>query len=457
MNSIKVLQKIGIIILTLALSTGIGLGLLCLVYLLPTKLVMQQNVRNNIDSMVDEGNYTEFASAIFIRMHPGNMSLKTFFLNNRGMARDNYTDSLMLGEAVYDAAGASLLEKALMVYSYDEDEMPLSSLQTYLESDNIEELESSDQNILSYPRYWHGYLVILKPLLTVLTYYQIRFLNVILMSLLLLVLLSKIDKQFGRKTAISFGISVLLMFPVVIPLCMQYATMVYISFLAMLLLLRYYQFFLKDKRYEYFFLLVGIVTCYMDFLTYPILSLGMPLILLLLLKEKYEPGNYGKSIAGSSLMWFVGYAGIWACKWVLATAILHVDVISDALQQAIHRSYGSTDSSQTQVNALQAIAANFSCFTNILFLTLFVVICYWIYRNYKNNPGERKKYLKGRLYYLFPAMMPFLWYAILRSHSYDHSSFTYRALAVSCMAICIMFEAPDRPKPKLVKRKSRKK
>ena len=69
---------------------------------------------------------------------------------------------------------------------------------------------------------------------------------------------------------------------------------------------------------DVFFLLTGMATSYFDFLTYPVASLGMPLIVgLLLHRDETARTRLGRMVRGG-LCWALGYAGMWAGKWALA-------------------------------------------------------------------------------------------------------------------------------------------
>lgn len=97
-NVIKItVRSIGLLVV----SAGMGTLLLCFAYMLPTADI-QKHVTDDVKLLQEEGNYTAFLDGIFERMHPGTINIKTFFFNNRGMARDNYTDALMLGNAVHE-------------------------------------------------------------------------------------------------------------------------------------------------------------------------------------------------------------------------------------------------------------------------------------------------------------------------------------------------------------------
>lgn len=425
-------------ILLLAVSCIIGLGLLFLVYQIPTGR-MKQHVRTDMEAMMEEGNYTDFFPQFFVRMHPGNISLQTFFLNNRGMARDNYTDSIMLGNAIYEDTDSrqSTEDKVLLVPRYEgEKDQPLISLQKYVEQNNR-------SAVTVYPRYWHGYLVILKPLLYLMTYFQIRILNVILQGLLFVLLLFRLHKILPRQGAVPLLFSALMIFPLVVPFCLQYSTMVYITLAASLVLVAFPDYWMASRRFLYLFFMIGILTSYMDFLTYPVLSLGVPLVLLSALCEKQRRENRSAvsektrflTMMSCAAMWALGYGSFWAMKWVIATALSSQNVIADAMHQALHRTYGGSDNGAAHVSALQTLAANLCCYTNVIFLVLLALFALWVFWPYiRNRAGFRKAFAEGWSY-LFPACLPFAWYLVLKSHSYDHSSFTYRAMMVSFLAV----------------------
>ena len=239
--SISIIKNTVRSIVLLGTSIAMGTVLLCLVYMLPMAPI-KRHVFEDVKLLQGEGNYTVFWEGTFVRMHPNNISIETFFLNNRGMARDNYTDAIMLGNAAYEDESKSIPEKALCVYRYaKENEMPIDSLQVYLESGRID-------SEISYSRYWHGYLVFLKPLLCFFTYVQIRIINVLLQSVLLVFLCREIVRKIGGEYATSLFGAVLMVFPFAIPFCMQYCTAVYVMLVSSIIYLRHYGYWSRKER-----------------------------------------------------------------------------------------------------------------------------------------------------------------------------------------------------------------
>ncbi len=409
------------------ISIVTGILLLCLVYMLPTGR-MQKHVETDVLLLQEEGNYTVFWDGFFVRMHPGNINAQTFFLNNRGMARDNLTDAVMLGNAVYEKEAKGTLEKALAVYRYlDEDEMPISSLQNYLDGENAGEE-------VSYSRYWHGYLVVLKPLLCIFTYSQIRIFNVLLQSILLILLCVKLSGLTDWKYSICFVGGGLTVFPFVIPFCMQYSTATYVMLLSSIVYLCNIDYWKKDDRSLYYFMLTGILTSYVDFLTYPIITLGGLLVISVLATEK-KTGF----IIRSSVMWCIGYFGMWFGKWAVASVVLRENVVQDGLEQMLFRTSSATDTmSEKKVSVLSAIFANFSSMTNVYYIVVFILLLIFLIALAKKQPNYFLKNLIRQRHYLVIALYPFIWYGVIKNHSYDHSSFTYRALFVTVFALMVM-------------------
>lgn len=270
---LRILRPAGVYLFILLMGICVAFALMVAVYALPTGRMLK-NLKKSADIISEEGAYPTLYGGEELRMEPDNLQdPKVFFLNTRGTARDNVTDCTMLNIAVYDNQ-KGLVEKAMgnarAVYGYY---YTVRELEEYLTGN-----DGYSEEI--YPWYWHGYLVVLKPLLLLLTYEQIRWLNVGVLSLLLIVLLWKLVRQNDSREDILFLCAVMFTAPIVIPFCMQYCTISYIALIAMLILvIKKAQ--LSTKWVGNFFLLTGMVTSFIDFLTYPLLTLGLPLVYLL--------------------------------------------------------------------------------------------------------------------------------------------------------------------------------
>lgn len=116
----------------------------------------------------------------------------TLLKDDTAMWIDYLTDSTILAEAVYDGE-ESPWNQAAAVYS---SAVPEEGEENWTYKKVQASLEDEQQG-LAYPRYWHGFLVYLKPLLSVFDYKDILTLNMLAQLLLMLYIAQLFVKQNG--------------------------------------------------------------------------------------------------------------------------------------------------------------------------------------------------------------------------------------------------------------------
>lgn len=343
------------------------------------------------------------------------------------MKLDNYTDTLIMDIAVVDVNSdeTNILKKAVLNQKYREGEDKVK---------NYEEIftESKKPNG-SYARYWFGTLPILKLLLIFITYSSIRYINMIFMLLLLLMTVLLIEKKIGLRYAISYGISFILCGFIIIPMSLQFSPVFIITLLssiAILLLSTNEKF---EKMLPYIFLVIGCLTAFFDLLTAPLLTFGIPIILLMLLRNKSSQYTFKENLflyGKLAIIWLVAYALTYLSKWIIASIVLQKDVVTEAWQQFKFRS-----DSENKYNKLDTIYKNYKLYFNkivSIFMVLFIVTNFIII--------IKKKYYKtanykNMVFLIIAALVPYLWYIVLSNHSTIHSWMTYRIQAITMMAL----------------------
>lgn len=408
MNILKTILKLMVLLLG---SIFLGAALLWLVFLLPVA-PMAQHARDAVKVFSIERNYP---------VMDGTEATKL----------DNWTDSLMLDNAVFLKEGTRPLELALEVYNPEyESGNPTEAFILYMN-------KKEPLHISSYSRYWHGYLVVLKPLLMFTGYQGIRGLNRILQPLLVLAAAVFLWRRQGFRPVVPLAAAWLFLRPAALAFSMQFSTVFYTSMVGVLVLALGYDWLSQENRMLYFFLLTGIVTNYVDFLTYPVASLGIPMVIWLCLAQNRSFREYLQMVVFGSVCWGLGYAGMWAGKWILGSALLGHNILADALNQARFRS--SSDAGiGIAVSRGIVILRNLYTGAGKWGLGLWLALAAWvlavvavrIWRSRENrwNPVFRA------IPFLLTAVMPLVWYGVLLNHSFVHHWFTYRALAVSVMA-----------------------
>ncbi len=314
----------------------------------------------------------------------------------------------------------------------------------------ITNMENPEYKSDSYDRYWHGYLIFLKPLLMVFNYQEIQILISFAVLVLIVAVIYLLQKKDLSKYIIPYTIMVALMFPATIMLSMQYFAMFAIFNLAIAVILLFFDKILKTKNFFYLFLVIGMLTCYFDLLTYPSITLGIPLIIWLILLNKEKTLTFKKNVGQivlGSVAWGIGYFGIWFGKWALGSVITGKNLISSALGQAKYRSSSATELEEFSrfdpiTKAFETIFTNPIIFVLILLMILILVLL--ITKKIKFN----KQKAKENLWMLIIALIPLAWYIALANHSLWHMFFTYRTMmtlffAVGCYIIGIL-EKPEK-------------
>lgn len=289
-----------------------------------------------------------------------------------------------------------------------------------------------------YLRYWHGAVTILRPLHLILSVKKIKILNGILLFILATVLVGLLWKTDFCLEAINFIISLVLVSAWVVPFCLEYTW----SFLCMLVFSIVAVFMeLKDKCSSFLFFVSGMITVYFDFLTTETLSLLIPLLLVLRIREKKAENEADTTYAFKScLSWLVGYASTWGAKWLIAAAVTKQNSLLFVSEHINERLSGSANMPLPEY-LWQAIAMNFkklfffdyglvgAVILLLIIIVGFIIVC--------TNSIEIKKHVNLYQISLYAAlgMIPYIRFIVLRNHSYCHSFFTYRAQMASVMAL----------------------
>ena len=323
-----------------------------------------------------------------------------------------------------------------------------------INNDFIEVVQENKEPNQQYIRYWHGSMLILRPLLVFLSLEQIYKVNYISITVLALILLIIIWKR-SKKLAIAYLLSMIMIAFPIVGMCLEYVWTFYIMLISSIIAIN----IKKEKNLYKLFLVTGMITCFLDFLTTEIITLFVPLILILgIKKEKNEIINFKDAVKlffKSCVLWFIGYAGMWISKWILASLILNINAIDYVKDQALLRMNGLQGLNSAKEMYIGAITNNWHTLypINIVkktselwwmlggLVTFFILIIDW--KKIKNN--------KESLIMLIIAVMPYLRYLVLANHSYRHSFFTFRSQMISIMALTYFILDNCRLKDKITK------
>ncbi len=389
----KIALKILIIYITLLC---ICLLSMTIVHLIPSD-ALRDNVQKSANVIKDEGLYPELAGIWFFK-------------------KDNFTDVLMLNIAI-SSEDHSPLNTALRNVYYCSDDLIEATL-------SVSNNEYDNLHQISYGRYWHGYLTILRPLLSVMSYPLIRFLNYLLFLILITLLIWKLNRKVSKTVAVIFGLVLLLINFWVVPCSMQFSTCFYITFISILIMLQYDFILSTLENTICFFFIVGGLTSFFDLLTTPQITLGLPLILFFLVKN---PDNKLWNILKLSIAWGSGYAMIWSSKWIIGSIITGIDILASAKANIIYRTSNLADNGS--IISLHSFISNYPYITIMLIISIVLI--------YALAKFSDRDIIKKQGYLLLIGAIPICWFIIIPNHSFEHLWFTWRSYTVTIMAVIL--------------------
>ena len=408
-SSLKLLGRSALLV---AICVAVGFALLLAAFALPTE-PMRENALASQDVFAREGSYP---------------MARTLGVDAK---LDNFTDSMMLVQAGYQAPETTLLQRTLNVYRPFPHGNRGAAAGVYAES--LATPAPAPQS--NYGRYWHGYLAVLKPLLSLFTYEQLRVVNAVWVALLGLIVAALMWRRGLRRYILPFVVTVLLFDPVATAMNMFYTQVYAVTMLACIAILSGWNWLrAREGRLLLLFTLTGCLTSYLDLLTCPLVSFGIPCVLCLCLAAPdWKDGL--KLVLTALICWGIGYGGMWAGKWVLA-ALLGGENIG--LLETL-RLRSSAAGASNPLGAIAVIVKRLLVHLRVPMLALALLLALVLAVLFlRRSPLEKLKSLAW-LPWAAVCLLPFVWIAFAQNHSYIHRWFVYRLLAICVFGgLCLL-------------------
>ncbi len=412
------------------------------------------------------------------------------FLGNHFFTRqDNYSDAILLD----------------MMYLVDQSDLAKSVWQAGFYQGEYQEINEALVQVVSedvtpnqeYMRYWHGSTTVLRPLLTFLNIRQIRILLGAIVLILIIASSMLLWKMQEKIAAVALILSSLAVHVWMVLTSIEYVTTFLVMAIAVFVLLFAEwrsrkraginnspssaidkEVSAAQKMYpgkECFFLTVGIITCFVDFLTTETITFTIPVVLLFLLI--YRKGQIRDIKDGilyfmrNGIAWLAGYAGMFLVKWGLVAGIFGRDKLVETLQHAGERMTGIVYLGNSNLDPVasggQKVSAalwrNMGCLFPLGsdmnagkgFLSFFgaLFVCFLIAYFFKVSEIDWKQ--------LVPLMMlgllPYVRFLALSNHSYIHYYMTYRAQIITVFVVLYIVFAISAPGVQQIRKKKKPK
>ena len=368
---------------------------------------------------------------------------KTMYGGLLNSTQDNYSDAVLVNIAYNVDSEKPLLSVLKAEYYLNDSNSQWNSILEMLSDDSITPNEE-------YARYWHGSLIYIRPLLAVMDLYGVRILVGLIVTLSSIYIVVKLWKKNMKDVALIY----------VIVLCLIHFWMSFASLengnCLMVMSLGTAIFLSLPKKDEStcfcYFLSIGIVTYFMDFLTVETLPLTIPMCLWLIEKGR-EAGTDATCrrkglifFIKGTLMFLAGYVGMFLGKLLVIGVTMGGETLRSSVAEGLFRSSGAATGVYTIDGQLEIVVAsgfkmyyaaiwrNFAMLFPLtqatngslpITLTLIIIaICSLMV--YLFHEKDKKNYIYPILW--FTAFIPLGRYLILANHACVHYFFTYRAL-----------------------------
>lgn len=368
--------------------------------------------------------------------------------------QDNYADCILIN-VMYHISGENTFSSLIKASYYDPD-FEQVNVSFY---DSVQ--EDKEPNV-DYFRYWHGSMVLLRPLFTLTGIEGARMVLGIALFVMIAVASALLWRLKAKAAAVLYLLGNTIVQVWMCLFCIEYITTFLVANVILIVELCLFAKAKKEKskteehlRKQVLTLMAvsGVVTCFVDFLTTETLTVTIPLMFLMILL--HEEGKLKtikeevKYLFKCGITWGFSYAGMFVLKWGLSALVLGGKAFTEAMAAAGERIGGTVYMGNTNLDPeadfvqrfIGLIHRNQGCLFpfkenmnmgTVLWLFLGVcMLCFAIVYLFR----PRKLPFNIIVVCLLLSALPYLRYMTLQNHSYQHYFFTYRAQLVTLVAI----------------------
>jgi len=284
-----------------------------------------------------------------------------------------------------------------------------------------------------YSRYWHGNLVLLKPLLSFFTMKTIYNIHFVILSILFCILIFKL-LQHSKILAIAFTLSSISINLFLLANCTVLINTFYLAIITSLILIKKYENNNKNNI-DLLLLITGMLTAYFDLLSCETITISLPLFIYIFLHLKDKKKIDYKLIIKIIMLWLLGYVTALLAKWLLLIIHYNGGLYDKIIKPMSIRIYYGDKSIFNYL--ILNIKNSFNFFIPFaytkpkhIFVIVSLLICIINLIKEKEN----------RITYLFLiliSIIPIARYFVLSSHALNHNYFTYRAFLPIIMLLII--------------------
>jgi len=424
----KITKEIIKYIVIFILLIAIYLILLTIVNKIPSR-ALEKNMKQSAKILMKEGeiatfnlkykkeyifNFTDTVMINLAYSVDSNKPLESLLLS-----RKNYMTGITKKQNTEATVGIGLDAK----YSEyeDKEDLYIKELNDFVNNKNVEES-------FEYSRYWHGYMLWLRPLLFVFNIKQIKIFFIAIILLLTAILIYLLYKKINIITAITFTIALFSCSIFIIGYSLGEISIYLIMLISSIIIL-------LKKNYKdtgLLFFIIGSITSFMDILTSPLITILIPItiyFLVIQMDEKIGAKDCIKIYIHICLLWGIGYILTWISKLILVDILENRQVLIQGILQIKERTIGNFKYSEIMERNGMFFSLN----------TVYIVLISAILMILAGIASEKKNKINICLLpFLINSIIPFIWYFVVKNHSYIHPFYSYKLLSITVINILII-------------------
>lgn len=346
---------------------------------------------------------------------------------------DGQSEYDLYGMAINEDAPGSAIERAMFMWYPDGENLPRNEgIAAYAQNKDIH----FDQR--TYTRYWNGSVIFLKLLLLIFNISDIRMINFLIQIFLLFGVIWLMARQGMDRYIIPFVAGIIIINPFTMALSVKYASE-YIPMLLSVLVILVFGNKIDGAKdgWSIMFAVTGSVTAFMCMLSFPVITLGMPLLVLI---WRSMGKDALKTTIQMTLSWGIAYAVTWSMKWVIGTLTTSYNFLQDAFSQMFKYQGDNT----VDASAIDRIKQTLWCIVNpvyiLLFITFVVIIIVVALKRKNNNGYNTSELVMQILAYVVIALLPLgMILGLGNGYAYVHAYMAHRQYAMTVTAgLCIV-------------------
>lgn len=277
---------------------------------------------------------------------------------------------------------------------------------------------SRAEKVLDYFRYWHGYLLISRPVLAVMPYNDMRGYLFTISIALFGWLLWRIGEDFGAGTALAIAAPFVVLNAIGLMVVATKAVTWFLAIGAGLFLSRRK----SPETPLLLFFVLGALTAYFDFFTAPAFIFCFAAMILAIYEARATRSPQWAPLAALGVFWGAGWAGFILIKIAIAAGVLGGGVWRDFIDAALFRVRGETD-------YVDSFIPGMALYENIAAMKTFwgpVAIISFVILPFATNARRARwaALVKSRSVYVAIAAAPLFWMEVFTNHSQIHAAFT---------------------------------